>query len=165
MHAGETGKEEWLTPPHIIRALGDFDLDPCAPVKRPWETARHHFTVEDDGLAQEWFGRVWMNPPYGSKTEEWMKMLVRLGNGIALIYARTETDIFFPWVWDHADALFFFKRRLRFYNVDGTPAVTKDGKSSQAGAPSVLVAYGRNNVDALLSCGLNGKFVPLRSAA
>lgn len=25
------GKSEWLTPLEIIRALGDFDLDPCAP--------------------------------------------------------------------------------------------------------------------------------------
>lgn len=29
-------KDEWLTPPHILRALGPFDLDTCAPVNRPW---------------------------------------------------------------------------------------------------------------------------------
>ena len=32
-----TGKNEWLTPPHILRRLGPFDLDPCAPINRPWE--------------------------------------------------------------------------------------------------------------------------------
>lgn len=30
-------KDEWLTPPGIIKSLGEFDLDPCAPVKRPWD--------------------------------------------------------------------------------------------------------------------------------
>jgi len=28
-------KDEWLTPPYIIKALGEFDLDPCAPINRP----------------------------------------------------------------------------------------------------------------------------------
>lgn len=52
------GKDEWLTPPEIIRALGSFDLDPCAPVKRPWEMAANHFTVLDNGLNKPWQGRV-----------------------------------------------------------------------------------------------------------
>ena len=43
------GKYEWLTPKHITDALGEFDLDPCAPIVRPWETAWNHFTIEDDG--------------------------------------------------------------------------------------------------------------------
>ena len=50
--------DEWLTPPEIVRACGQFDLDPCAPIVRPWDTAARHFTVEDDGLAQSWDGRV-----------------------------------------------------------------------------------------------------------
>ena len=45
-----TGKNEWLTPPHILRRLGPFDLDPCAPINRPWDTAEHHYTIEDDGI-------------------------------------------------------------------------------------------------------------------
>ncbi len=52
----KTGKDEWLTPKSIIDALGEFDLDPCSPVIRPWDTARKHFTVEDNGLLQEWGG-------------------------------------------------------------------------------------------------------------
>lgn len=59
-----TGKNEWLTPPCLLRRLGPFDLDPCSPVNRPWDTARHHYTIEDDGLQQPWFGRVFCNPPY-----------------------------------------------------------------------------------------------------
>lgn len=53
-HQKNGGHDEWLTPPEILRALGEFDLDPCAPVVRPWETAARHYTVADDGLALPW---------------------------------------------------------------------------------------------------------------
>jgi len=54
-HAPTRGaKDEWLTPPPIIEALGPFDLDPCAPVVRPWPTAAAHLTIEDDGLTADW---------------------------------------------------------------------------------------------------------------
>ena len=45
--------DEWYTPKEIIDALGKFDLDPCAPIIRPWETAKNHFTIEDNGLNKE----------------------------------------------------------------------------------------------------------------
>jgi len=62
------GKGEWLAPPEIIRALGDFDLDSCAPMIRPWDMANTHYTGKDDGLSKPWFGRTWCNPPYGIET-------------------------------------------------------------------------------------------------
>lgn len=34
----KNGKDEWLTPPYIIDSLGVFDLDPCSPINRPWDT-------------------------------------------------------------------------------------------------------------------------------
>ena len=43
--------DEWLTPPEIIKALGPFDLDPCSPINRPWDTARKHYTIENNGLS------------------------------------------------------------------------------------------------------------------
>lgn len=45
------GKNEWLTPPDIIKALGPFDLDPCTPAAqfRPWPTAVNHYSFEDNG--------------------------------------------------------------------------------------------------------------------
>ena len=61
-------KDEWLTPPDLLEKLGTFDLDPCSPIVRPWDTAKHHYTIHDDGLSQTWFGRVWCNPPYGLKS-------------------------------------------------------------------------------------------------
>ena len=152
-------KDEWLTPPSIIKALGEFDLDPCAPAeeRRPWDMAKRHYSVEHNGLAQPWSGRVWCNPPYGLEAARWLERLAEHGNGIALIFARTETAMFFDHVWDKADALLFLRGRLHFHHVDGTRA------AANAGAPSVLVAYGQDNAKALRTCGIAGRVVDLRS--
>ena len=101
-------KDEWLTPPEILSSLGKFDLDPCSPVSRPWDTARTHYNIYDNGLIQPWFSRVWLNPPY-SKVTDFMKKMSAHNNGIAFIYTRVETRMFFDYVWDKADAVFFFK--------------------------------------------------------
>lgn len=75
-------KDEWLTPPKIIKALGEFDLDPCSPIKRPWDTARKHYSLKDgDGLILPWRGRVWCNPPYGKYTFDWLERLSRHQGG------------------------------------------------------------------------------------
>lgn len=150
------GKDEWLTPPEIIKSLGVFDLDPCAPVKRPWDMAKTHFTVENDGLKQEWFGRVFMNPPYSRDVlPTWLSRMSMQNNGIALIFARTETAAFDEYVWNAADSVLFLKGRLHFYDVNGVRA------DHNAGSPSCLVAYGYDNTEALRYCGLAGKLLPL----
>lgn len=152
-----TYKDEWLTPPYILEALGPFDLDPCAPINRPWDMAKNHFTVEDHGLMQHWDGRVWLNPPYGEETWKWMIHLALHQNGIALIFARTETQGFHQCVWNAAQAVLFLKGRIIFYHLDGAKA------SSNAAAPSVLVAYGEENAEALKTSGLPGKFIRLEA--
>lgn len=141
----------WLTPPHIIEALGKFDLDPCAAVG--WETAERHVILPEDGLKAEWEGRVWLNPPYGSGGWVWLERLAEHGRGTALIFARTETKGFVEQAWNKATSLFFLHGRLHFHYPDGTRA------PANAGAPSVLVAYVREDSDALKACGLEGSFV------
>jgi len=148
-------KDEWLTPPDIIKGLGKFDLDPCSPIDRPWDTAKEHYSILDDGLKQDWKGRVWLNPPYGKEASEWLEKLVYHKNGIALIFARTETEMFFKHIWSKADALLFFKGRLYFHHVDGERA------KANAGAPSVLIAYGEENVKALEKVSDWGKLIKL----
>lgn len=148
------GKCEWLTPPELIRALGDFDLDPCAPINPPWATAKKQYTIQDDGLRQPWEGRVWLNPPYGNETESWLRKLAHHGDGVALIFARTDTTTWQRWIFPYASAVFFIKGRLRFYNVDGT-------QSGPAGAPSAIIAYGSHNAEMVQRCGLVGAFITL----
>jgi hypothetical protein len=152
----------WLTPPHVIEALGgwqSFDLDPCAaPAPRPFNTARRMFgEAEGDGLSIDWDGRIWLNPPY-STADAWLEKLGRQGNGSALIFARTETDTFFRRVWEEAHGLLFLRGRLWFHHPDGTRA------KANGGAPSVLCAAGAEEMDRLAGCNLDGAFVPLRFA-
>ena len=142
--------DEWLTPPEIIKGLGEFDLDPCSPINRPWDTAKNHYHVMDDGFNKEWEGRVWCNPPYGRKCFDWIKKLADHNNGIALVFARTETIGFHEQVWQRADAIFFFKGRLKFYYVDGT-------QGGSANAPSCLISYGKENTKALIDFAENNE--------
>jgi len=140
--------EVWLTPPEILQSLGPFDLDPCAPSVRPWEMARDHISLPADGLAAEWWGRVWLNPPFGTKAAAWLRKMKAHGNGIALIPARTETAMFYESVWGGGDAVCFLKGRPHFHHVDGTRA------PFNSGAPICLVAYGLDNVEALKRASL-----------
>lgn len=85
----------WLTPPYLLRSLGDFDLDPCAATNRPWDTAKNHYTKEDDGLSLEWFGRVWLNPPYGREMEPWLKRMAEYsGGGVRLSSLEQKLEFF-----------------------------------------------------------------------
>lgn len=147
--------DDWITPKFVIDVLGSFDLDPCASVTQPWPTAVHSYTIDDDGFSKPWYGRVWMNPPYGPATGPWLQKLADHGDGIALIFARTETEMFFNYVWDRADSILFLKGRLFFHKPDGKRA------SSNSGGPSCLVAYGIDNTIALEKSGLAGRLVRL----
>lgn len=155
-HSAKMKNDEWLTPPEIIKSLCVFDLDPCSPINRPWNTANDHFTIKDDGLTKEWKGKVWCNPPYGLQAIKWLNKLRKHNNGIALIFARTETKMFFTEVWNTADAVLFIKGRLFFHYVDGSVA------KANAGAPSVLVAYGKENATILKNCEIPGKYIKLK---
>ena len=64
-----TGDNEWLTPAEYIKlartVLVDIDLDPASNDEaQRLVDATQYFTLADDGLSQEWHGRVWLNPPY-----------------------------------------------------------------------------------------------------
>src|ERR1043166_6847874 len=120
---GRGQTDEWQTPPHILQALGRFDLDPCASLHQATQTATGPFTIHDDGLRHAWMGRIWLNPPYGEQTERWLAKMAQHGNGIALVHARTETQMFFDQVWARANGIFFLKGRLSF----GKPDHTSDG--------------------------------------
>jgi hypothetical protein len=114
---------------------------------------KKHYSILDNGLTHSWEGRVWCNPPYGIEASEWLSLNADHGNSIALIFARTETKMFFNYVWERADSLLFIKGRLFFHHVTGEVA------KANAGAPSVLVAYGENNSYVLKHCNIEGKFI------
>lgn len=155
---------EWLTPPEIIRAVGPIDTDPCVPcnmvhgaLDAPWTVGARRFCKCDNGLQKPWEGFVWMNPPYGDRVGYWMEKLAKHGNGLSLVFARTETGWFQDCVFRIATALFFPAGRIRFYKPDGTPG------DYTGGAPSVFVAYGKEAVVRLLQVKMRGKMIYLDS--
>lgn len=146
----------WLTPPALLKAIGPFDLDPCAAIGQPWKTAELMLTEVQDGLRRDWDPAmsVFCNPPYGPNTGTWLTKCAQHGKAIALVFARTETGAFFSSVWGKADGILFLKGRVRFHRPDGSVG-------DSAGAPSVLIAYGEAMVERLARSGIEGYLVRL----
>ena len=149
-HQKTIGKnDEWLTPKWILDPLGEFDLDPCAPIERPWDTAKNHYTILDDGLNKSWFGRIWCNPPFNRNIrQEWMLRMANHNNGILFVPAATETKSFARCVWGKCSGILFLKRRPHFCYVDGTRA------KANSGCTISLIAYGVDNFNILRQSGL-----------
>lgn len=144
------GAPDWYTPPEIFRALDlEFDLDPSAPAlpRASWIPARRRISLPDDGLAATWEGRIWLNPPYGAETGKWVGKLAEHGDGVALVFVRTDT----PW-WQsaavRASAICFVAGRVGYIDgrssEDAGPRGHKGraGQPGRAGAGSCLLAYG-----------------------
>lgn len=143
--------DTWLTPPDIIERLGTFDLDPCCPAIMPWVTA--NTMLHAGSVPRDWNGRVWLNPPYSREASKWLKRISDHGNGIALIFARTETRWFRDYVWSKASGILFISGRIHFHLADGSRA------KANAGAPSCLVSYGINNLNSLRESNIAGYVV------
>jgi hypothetical protein len=138
----KNGTETWLTPRWITDPLGAFDLDPCGHPNWPIAT-EHYIWPESDGLMMPWHGRIFCNPPYGTQADAWANRMVGSGNGYLLLFARTETQMFKRF-WTVASGLFFFEGRIRFHRADGS-------LGEPAPAPSVLIAFGEENSERLLT--------------
>jgi len=149
------GNEVWLTPPGIVQQLGPFDLDPCSPIDRPWDTALRHYTKHDNGLLLPWEGRVWLNPPYGTQLKRWLELMAMHGDGTALIFSRTDTAALQDYVFGTADSFFFMRGRLRFYDSEGNES------KQNAPAPSLLVAYTEYDSERIAESALKGAHIPL----
>ena len=137
--------EEWYTPPWVFyRLMLEFDLDPCAPSlpAADWIPAKERYTLADNGLLKPWHGLVWLNPPYGNKTRQWLERMHNHREGIALLFSRTDTRWFHDFVIK-ADAILFYKGRISF--IDGQGRTGNGG----AGAGSMFVAWGVKSTSAL----------------
>jgi hypothetical protein len=127
---------EWYTPPSLFEALGlRFDLDPASPEPAvPWVPAKTYYSAL--GTEQQWYGRVWLNPPYGPTGVPFIQKMMMHNNGLLLIPARTETRIFQKAA--QASVLVVFLRdRLHFVRPDGT--------QSRSSFASVLMGFGSDD--------------------
>lgn len=112
--------ELWATPIDFFQkwsdSIGGFDLDVCANQENA--KCSKFFSKEDDGLAQQWIGKCWMNPPYGKEIGRWMKKAYESSQEgatvVCLVPSRTDTK----WWHDYAmkGQITFIKGRLKFGN-------------------------------------------------
>jgi site-specific DNA-methyltransferase (adenine-specific) len=128
---------EWETPFYLYKELDDefhFTLDACA----TYENAKCHrfYTMEDDGLKQDWTGEtVFCNPPYGKAIGDWVYKGYIEGQKpnttvVMLIPARTDTKYFHNYIYHDAKEIRFIKGRLKFGN-----------SKNSAPFPSMVVIY------------------------
>jgi phage N-6-adenine-methyltransferase len=165
-----TGENEWCTPPKYIElaraVLGDIDLDPATNAQaQEIIRATRYFTKADNGLAHEWHGRTWLNPPYETKLiAKFVKKLCaerkagRVTAAIMLTHNYTETR-WFQEADGIADAICLYRRRIRFFKPDGTLAKPTQGQvffyfgDNVRKFASIFRAVGRVHGAALLNEG------------
>lgn len=127
-------KEKWYL---------EFDLDAAA--DRHNKKAKHYFSIEDDALSQDWFGKVWLNPPYGRGIENWLEKCAeqiqrkQVESIHVLVPARTDTKWFHEIVMPHAYNVYLIKGR---FNFDHHTTV----KGKNAPFPSMLILYRKHSL-------------------
>jgi phage N-6-adenine-methyltransferase len=125
--ASGTGENEWHTPAESIErvraVLEVIDLDPASSAAAQQTVrAEKFYTKQDNGLAYEWRGRVFVNPPYAQPLiEQFVRKLCaerRAGHvtaAILLTHNYTDTA-WFQEIASLADAICFTRGRVKFYD-------------------------------------------------
>ena len=146
--SNNSGNNEWYTPKKYIdfakTVMGEIDIDPASSeIANKVVNAKKYYTKEDDGLQQEWEGKLWMNPPYAqpliTQFCEKLKEEVESGNVkefMVLVNNATETA-WFQNLASVSNAIWFIKSRVKFVDMDGNPS----------GAPlqgQCILYYGEN---------------------
>ena len=125
-------KTDWETPPELMEALqrdfGGFDLDPCATYENrkaaAWFGRESWHCASEDGLEEPWFGKAFVNPPYGRDIWRWVEKChyeVTRGTAelvVALLPVSPDTRWWQTWVSQATEAR-FLKGRITFVGAAG----------------------------------------------
>lgn len=135
----ESNDDIW-TPKWVFDQFAiEFDLDVCSSHRETHVPAKHKYTIEDDGLASPWFGRVWMNPPYSNPTP-WIRKWIDHGNGLGLV-PFTKSKWFFS-LWENPEvAISAGSYHMKF--------VKPDGQIHGIFMPTVYISIGEKNLEIL----------------
>ena len=137
----QSGNIEWYTPSLYVEAarqvMGSIDLDPAScEFANQTVNATAYYSVDTNGLATDWRGNVWLNPPYSAPLiGEFIDKLVteyydasNLESAVLLTNNATDTN------WWHkaassAHAICFTKGRIKFYGEDGEKGMPPNGQT------------------------------------
>lgn len=143
------GTVEWYTPPDLIqrarKVLGGIDLDPASnDIAQQWIRATEYYTADDDGKAQTWRGRVWLNPPF-DEAGDWVDLLDSQyvnGDVDAAILLVNSAPGYNWWedLWRRRPVC-MLRERVRFYTAEGIAA-------EGAAKKGTTIAYYGNDLDA-----------------
>lgn len=148
---------EWYTPPDIIEQvrslMGDIYLDPASnATAQQWIQAKTWYSIAEDGFNKPWYGRLWLNPPYGIKgksnhgASEWiLKAIAHYEAGEvtqAVLLVRGDSEGICR-LNEHYAICEPFKR-IAFIRQDGTP--------SDRPVPGCKLYYLGTKVDQFYEC-------------
>ena len=140
----EFTSDDYYTPKNIFDRLGlVFDLDVAAPPNgAPFVPCKKYLTQAEDGLKSDWFGSVWMNPPYSNPTP-WVERFIKHKQGVALL--PTSNGRWMTTLWN-SDAAFGVLDYIKFYTPNGIAKGTMPTRCW-------LVAFGKDQIKALSNFG------------
>lgn len=137
--AQNSGNNEWYTPASYLdaarQAMRGIDCDPASSeIANQTVGATTFFTKNDDGLAQQWHGRVWMNPPYAQplirlfceavvekyQSGEIEQAVVLVNNGTETKWGKT--------LLTAASEVCFPRGRIKFLDPQGNPGAPLQGQ-------------------------------------
>ena len=118
-------------------------------------TSNGEFDLIDPKLSETWQGRIFLHPPHNANFEKYIDKMANHGNGIALVFSRTDSNAFHKYILNRAHALFFISGRFKYIDENG-----KKFKENCGGAV-LFVAYGQQNSSILKQCKIKGVYVPL----
>lgn len=130
-------KMDWETPQFLFERLHEefgFSTDVCASTENA--KCSRFYTIETDGLAQEWQGVVWMNPPYGREIVKWVKKAYESSCSgcvcVCLVPVRSDTRWWHDYVMRSAE-IRLLSKRLSF-----------EGSNNKAPFPVAIVVFDRS---------------------
>ena len=145
-----SGQNEWYTPSYIIEkaryVMGGIELDPASSeIANATVKAQEYFTIVDNGLEQDWWGKVWLNPPYSQPDiTNFAKAVITKSYDQIMILVNNATETnWFQMMAAHANIICLVNKRVKF--LDETGAATGAPLQGQA------ILYKGPNIDRFLN--------------
>lgn len=124
--SNNSGENSWYTPSKIInsaiKVMGEIDLDPASSeLANKTVKAKNYYTKEDNGLTKEWYGRVWLNPPYSQPDiDDFSNAVLEKDYEEIMILVNNATETkWFQRLARKSDCICFINKRLKFIDKEG----------------------------------------------